>query len=357
MTTLTVPARPEEEDASLRPVPWRRMAWVTWRQHRFALGSVAVLLGTLALYLWLAGLQVHRAYATAAACHPASSYACQNTIFNYNTVYGATADTIATLLQVVPALIGAFVGAPVLARELEAGTFRYAWTLGVGPRRWTLAKLVPIAAAVTAAAGVFSLLFSWYYQPFFADGNNIPLDPRLFGLHGVAFAAWTLAAFAIGALAGLLIRRVVPAIAATLAAYAWLTLAAGLYLRQHYMTPLIGRNLFTPPASAWLISMWWTKGGTVISQSTMNQIMNTMFRQIMPAILPKNVKSNDIKFYKGTANSQVLNYLTQHGYTQWTSYQPGSRFWPFQWIEGGWLLALSVLLIAATVWLVGRRAT
>ncbi len=53
----------------------------------------------------------------------------------------------------------------------------------------------------------------------------------------------------------------------------------------------------------------------------------------------------------------VTQYLNQHGYVQWTSYQPGSRFWPFQWIEGGWLLALSVLLIAATVWLVRRRAT
>ena len=88
----------------------------------------------------------------------------------------------------------------------------------------------------------------------------------------------------------------------------------------------------------------------------MNQIMNTMFRRILPAILPKNVNDNDIKFYKGTANSQVLNYLLHRGYTQWTSYQPGSRFWSFQWIEGGWLLALSLLLIAATVWLVRRRA-
>jgi hypothetical protein len=52
----------------------------------------------------------------------------------------------------------------------------------------------------------------------------------------------------------------------------------------------------------------------------------------------------------------VNQYLTQHGYTYWTTYQPGSRFWPFQWIEGGWLLALSVLLIAVTVWLVHRRA-
>ena len=56
MTALTVPARPEE-DASLRPVPWRRMAWVTWRQHRIALAGVAVFLGALAVYLWLAGLQ------------------------------------------------------------------------------------------------------------------------------------------------------------------------------------------------------------------------------------------------------------------------------------------------------------
>ncbi len=33
-----------------------------------------------------------------------------------------------------------------------------------------------------------------------------------------------------------------------------------------------------------------------------------------------------------------------------------SRFWPFQWIEGGYLLGLSALLIAATIWLVRHRA-
>jgi hypothetical protein len=48
--------------------------------------------------------------------------------------------------------------------------------------------------------------------------------------------------------------------------------------------------------------------------------------------------------------------LSRHGYTQWTSYQPASRFWTFKAIEGGWLLALSLLLISATVWLVRLRA-
>ena len=56
-------------------------------------------------------------------------------------------------------------------------------------------------------------------------------------------------------------------------------------------------------------------------------------------------------------NVDPVQYLVQHGFTHVTTYQPADRFWAFQWIEGGWLLALSVLLIAATVWLVRRRAT
>ena len=44
MTALTAPAR-TAHDASPRPVPWRRMSGVTWRQHRVTLAGVAVLAG------------------------------------------------------------------------------------------------------------------------------------------------------------------------------------------------------------------------------------------------------------------------------------------------------------------------
>ena len=140
MTALTMPGRPRH-DASLRPVPWRRMAWVTWRQHRAALGGVAAFLGAFAVYLWLTGLQMH--HAEAAYCHPAGSTSCA---INFTGRYGETAIIVSIALQAVPALIGAFAGAPVLARELETGTFRYAWTQGIGPTRWTLAKLARISA-------------------------------------------------------------------------------------------------------------------------------------------------------------------------------------------------------------------
>ncbi len=345
MTALTMPGRPAH-DARLRPVPWRRMAWVTWRQHRAALGGVAAFLGAFAVYLWLTGLQMH--HAEAAYCHPAGSIGCA---INFTGRYGETAIIVSIALQAVPALIGAFAGAPVLARELETGTFRYAWTQGFGRWRWTLAKLVPLAVAVAAVTGVLSVLLSWYYQPYFAPGNQTlglsevtPFFPGLFDLRGVAFAAWTLAAFAIGALAGMLIRRVVPAIAATPTVYAGLVLAAGGFLRQHYLTPLLTSNP-NVPGSAWIFSQWWTKGGKFAFAVPPDSLLNHFCSSLPSAPFGKPLQQT------------LFQCLSQHGYTQWTSYQPASRFWPFQWIEGGWLLALSALLIAATVWLVRRRAT
>ena len=73
----------------------------------------------------------------------------------------------------------------------------------------------------------------------------------------------------------------------------------------------------------------------------------------LPAVLPR---SAGLGKGGGPGSGNPLQCLAQHGFTFWTSYQPASRFWAFQWIEGGWLLALSVLLIAVTVWLVRRRA-
>ena len=348
MTALTVPARPEEDDASLRPVPWRRMAGVTWRQHRFALLGVVTLLGALAVYLWMVGLQLHRAYAAAIACHPAGSPACQDLVNTFNGMDTFLANGV--IWQALPVLIGAFVGAPVLARELETGTYRYAWTQGFGRWRWTLGKLVPLAIAVTAATGAFGALLSWLYQPYFATGHQAlglsetsPFNTGLFDLREVAFPAWTLAAFAIGALAGMLIRRVVPAIAATLVVYAGLAFTAGLFLRERYLTPLLTTKL-TMPGSAWIISSWWTKGGKFAFAVPPDSVISHFCSSVPSGPFGK------------PSQQSFVQCLSQHGYTQWTSYQPASRFWPFQWIEGGWLLALSVLLIAVTIWLVRRRA-
>jgi hypothetical protein len=351
LTAKTVAAGHEKKGVRLGPLPWRRMAWVTWRQHRFALVSMAGLLCALALWLWTAGLQLHHAYAAAASCHPASSLACGGLISRFDGMDKALGYGYA--LQAVPALIGAFVGAPVLARELETGTFRYAWTQGFGRWRWTVAKLVALTVVVVAAAEAFSAVTSWYYRPYLATRNQAlglsqlsPLNPGLFDLRGIGLAAWTLTAFALGVLAGMLIRRALPAVVATLATYTGLAVATGLYLRQHYLAPLVTGNpsVWVSPGPALVVSQHWaTKGGMPVSQSVLAQVLQGAPPQLAG-------KGDGVPRALGSAQ-----YVVQHGYVLWTSYQPASRFWSFQLMEAGWLVALSLILMATATWLVSRR--
>jgi hypothetical protein len=358
MTALRVPARPERDHDALRPLPWRRMAGVTWRQHRIALAGVAALLGVLAVWLWIAGTRVHRAWTAAATCHPAGSAACQSLVTAFNGTWNLM-SVPAVLLLVVPALVGAFAGAPVLARELETGTFRFAWTQGFDRWRWALAKLVALAVVLAVAGAAFGALVAWCYQPFSAAARpdpwffgNTPFAV-VFGLRAVTFPAWTLVAFAAAALAGMLIRRVVPAIVAALAVYAGLAVATAAFLREHYLVPLVtsSQNL---PGTVWILSQWWTKGGRLAFAGDPPASLIDQFCNFPQSGAGKG--GGLPQTGPGAAGESLAQCLAPHGYLNWTSYQPATRFWPFQWIEGGWLLALSALLIAAAIWLVHRRA-
>ena len=51
----------------------------------------------------------------------------------------------------------------------------------------------------------------------------------------------------------------------------------------------------------------------------------------------------------------VIACLTHLGYRSFTTYQPGYRFWPFQFIETGIFVALAAVLIAVTFLVVRRR--
>ena len=325
MTILNALA-PSHPGASARPVSWRNLGWVSWRQYRFSAAGAAVFLGVVAAYLLIMGLRIRSGYAALGPCQLSASHLSHTcgialTLFGGYHVWG---ETTAAFMLAVPVLVGAFAGAPILGRELEAGTFRFAWTQGAGRTRWALARLAVPAVTVTAAAAALSQVFGWFYYPFFAFPADSALAPQYFELTGIAFAAWMLAAFAMGALAGVLIRKVVPAIAAAMAAWAALLLVTILYLRPHYEAPLTMRGQNAPGASPWVIRQWWTgpTGQTITSENKIIQLINR----------------------------------PERGYTQWTTYQPETRYWHFQFIEAGWLLVLSLLLIAATIWLVRRRA-
>ncbi len=316
------------------------MAWVTWRQHRMALAGAAALLGGASLFLLINGLGVRGAYASLGlgGCHPASLARCRTLQNAFGNEYFTLALQIPRFLEFLPAFVGAFVGAPLLAREFETGTFRFAWSQGAGRIRWTVAKLALLAVAVTAGALAFSELFSWWYRPFEPVISRM-MAGQAFEVEGVVFAARALLAFMLGVLAGALIRRVVPALAATLAGWLAIVYPATVFLRPHYRAPVsapVGAaSKQSDWGTVWTVNQWWADpAGRPVSQSAENALVRRL----------------------AARNADPNAWLPQHHYTLWQSYQPASRFWPFQIIEGTGLVLLAVLLGAATVWWVHRRA-
>jgi hypothetical protein len=225
---------------------------------------------------------------------------------------------VAALLQVVPPLIGAFVGAPLLAREFETGTFRYAFTQGFGRTRWTVAKLAPLAVVVTGLAGAFGQLFSWCYGPLIGPIGYSPLAPTFFDVRGVAFAAWTLAAFALGVIAGVLIRRVIPAMFATLAAWTGLAVATGLWLRPRYLAPLAT----TDPdigLPAWVMSQTWTLDGQPAGLADLQASLGPVgVHVVTPEVFQPSPRTPE--------GFDLFQYLATQGFTHLTTYQPAERF-------------------------------
>ena len=171
-----------------------------------------------------------------------------------------------------------------------------------------------------------------------------PALSGLFDLRGVDFAAWTLAAFAIGVLAGTLIRRIVPAIVATLAVYAGLAIIATNVLRSttwHRWS----RKTSNIPGTALILSEWWTRG----ESSRLAEILQSSARLCPPRPSkagPDDVSPSDLN------DSASSSMGTRSGPTTRRRASSGRS----SWIEGGWLLGLSVLLFGVTVWLVRRRA-
>jgi hypothetical protein len=217
----------------------RGLSWVTWRQHRLALGGVLVVLGGLGLYLLFNGLAMHHAYHSLGldTCGNLGGPGCQSQLTVFKQDYGSWADHLPHLLMILPGLIGVFVGGPLVARELESGTFRFAWTQGRSRVQWIVTKLVLLAVVLTALALAFSALFTWWYGPF--DTITGRMSPSgAYEISGLVFAARTLFGFTLGALLGLLIRRTVPAMAATAAAWAAVALPSMIYLRPLIQKPI-----------------------------------------------------------------------------------------------------------------------
>jgi hypothetical protein len=361
MTTLTAPlGHGRARGAGL--------AWVTWRQHRAAIIALLAAFAGSAILLLVSGLLDHAAYVTYL------SHRCQGAITPACWQWTEQVMNGTWVLGFLPWLVAVFVGAPLTARDFDTDQYRFAMSQGVSARRQLAAKLIVIGAVVVAGGSLLGLLSMWYQHVLAPSGVNTVAtwDPARFQLTALTLPAWTLLALGLGALAGAAIRRVLPAMAAALAAVLVVTLLGTGSAQLGRQQTLVGLTQVTPltqrllsvapavvrvqnppsmslggqlqmtdpyPAGNWLVSDWPVGPA---GQRLSAPAAGALVRQI-----PAQVRAHPAKLLAG--------WLAARRITIAVSYQPASRYWLFQVIVAAILLALAGAAGLIAVRLAGRR--
>jgi ABC-type transport system involved in multi-copper enzyme maturation permease subunit len=357
----------------------------SWRQFRSqAIVGMAGLV-VVAIVLAVTGPHLVNVYDTALAACKASggqSSACTNPVSNAD---GGLRIAVTVLVMVIPALIGMFWGAPLIAHELETGTFRLAWTQSVSRLRWVLVKLGLVGLASMLVAALVSLMASWWLSPI-DKANPNRFGPSSFALHGFVPGAYALFAFALAATVGLLMRRTLPAMAVTLAGFIGARLAVTYWIRPHYLSPAtltlplsqasIGFGFEGPGSTAQIMAQppgipnAWVMSANVVDaagRAPSTSTIRTLCPNLPTAGPPPSVKaSGGILGRKASiaqasqqaqqAFNHCLNTLSAK-YHAVVSYQPANRFWTFQTIETALFVVLALALAGGCAWWVRHRVT
>jgi hypothetical protein len=341
------------------------MIWLTWRQFRAQAIVAAAALAALAITLAVTGPHVSGLYDSAGLrtcgsnCSAlASSFISQIKGTAYELVFYAGIMAV----YATPGLIGLFWGAPLVCREMETGTFRLAWNQSVTRTRWIIVKLGLIGMAAMGTAGLLILMTSWWASPLYRAaqqaGTNVlsinRLAPPLFGATGIAPVGYAAFAFAVGVTAGVLTRRLLPAMAITLAVFAAVQLLTPAFVRPHLITPVTTTQaLSTVTFNGIGVS---NNGILLLQIGNVSGAPGDWITSSQPVdAAGQAVTSVPSACHQGATND-FLQCLSSHGVRVAVSYQPASRYWALQWYETGIFLALALGLGGACYWRVRRQS-
>ena len=239
----------------------------------------------------------------------------------------------------VPVVIGAFLGAPLLARELEDGTWQLAWTQAVPRTRWLAAKLAALAGVTVALTGMFTAVLTWFRQPFDAWEGRFQYDA--FDLEGLVPVAYALFAFGVATAAGAILRRSLPAFGVAFGAFLAARMVVALVARPAYATPLTTTEPIPVGGSEDRsgVADWTTERG--YADATGRRLSGTEFYELEDAA--------------NRAGTNLNQFLHARGIQRFGVYHPADRFWTFQLIEAVLFVAVAAALIGVVVWRVRRR--
>jgi hypothetical protein len=338
------------------------MTWLTWRQFRVPALAGLALAAAVVVALALTGPDLRRVYLSSglATCEATGQCARAQAVFSNSlkadTTYAVIFFVGIGVLYLMPLLIGLFWGAPLIARELEAGTLRIAWTQSVTRARWLTVKLCLVGLAAALVSGLLSLAVTWWSAPI-DDAMSLPglspvdgfpnrFHPLIFGARGLAPIGYAAFAFTVGVTVGLLVRRTLVAVAVTLALIAAVQILVPVAVRAHYESPEQTTMAITlAPDGAFKLRL----DGDIMAVSVPANIPGAWVTSIEMAdasgrpVSPRTPPACADPAAPPVACDDAINQLHL---TELVRFQPADRFWLFQFYETGGYLVLSLILAA-----------
>ena len=354
------------------------MTWLAWRQLRTPAAVAA--LGVLGVLVALAVTGPHLLNVYDTVVVPCAAHGdCFSVTVHFQGLDSQLVHLCSSLTFLAPILFGIFLGAPLIARELEAGTYRLTWTQSVTRARWIATRLTLVTLVTAVLVGLLSTAVTWWQRPLDLVNNALWLNFDQRDVMPVVFAVF---AVALGTLVGAIVRRTLVAMASTIVGY---------FGARYLVTEYVRSNLFAPLRASQPFRLQVTATGTdatigppqtndlVVS----NQIVTGSGRvvgqdgQIGPNgnLGVTNVNGNGTAVFTGVGRcpNRIPVSTGPHWHTvpatqaalqrcidsfhlrQLVAYQPASRYWPMQWSEAAIFVALAAALGAGCVWSVRRR--
>ncbi|MFD5427763.1 ABC transporter permease [Streptomyces sp. NPDC127084] len=242
----------------------------------------------------------------------------------------AAVDQADLAITLLPLLVALFVAGPLVAREMDSGAHRLAWSQSVTPAHWLAVKLALTAAVVVPGAALLGGVYRWSWTPIRQDMPLSIWEAQPYAALGITTMAYTLLATAVGALLGLLVQRTLVAMSLAGFATGSVLLALG-QLRPHLWPQAMatgdGLDLEWFPGRDG-IDTWWQESGQLTASGTRLRVEDCAGQ--------------------GWSDQGVEQCLTgRGGVTDYVLHHPPSHFWPIQFVETAIVLALAAAVAFA----------
>ncbi|GAA4474536.1 ABC transporter permease subunit [Phytohabitans houttuyneae] len=336
------------------------MTWLTWRQFRAQFFATVGLLVILTAYLIYLGTSMRSAYTSdIVGCLAANGCQLDDAKDRFIQDYRSLVTIPAIILIAVPAIIGVFWGTPLITRELETNTHRLVWNQSITRTHWLAVKLAVVGLTAIVTTAALSLLLTWAASRYDQTLGN-RFDPLSFATRNVAPLGYITFAFVLGLTVGLLIRRTVPAMAATLLIVGVVQLLLPTITRPYLRPPATitvaynqetrfnGGQLSVSPAEPLMITGYSIPGSLTLTERT--PLLTSGGKQVSATDVQDCTNApgqSEVTAASWDALEQCIGGKNLHFEIE---AQTPDRYWPFQWTEFGAFLIMGFVLTGVAFW-------